>query len=77
MENERQKLSLQRFKGLGEIDPEELWKTTLNPDNRIFYKFNTLMELKINQKKIKKLLASLWVMKLHPEENLSLATLWM
>ena len=35
---ERQKLNIQRFKGLGEMNPEELWQTTLNPDNRILLK---------------------------------------
>jgi DNA gyrase subunit B len=34
MEEQRQKISIQRFKGLGEMNPEELWDTTLNPDNR-------------------------------------------
>ena len=34
LQEEKSKISIQRLKGLGEMNPEELWNTTLNPETR-------------------------------------------
>ncbi len=59
IQDQKEKLSIQRFKGLGEMNPEELWETTLNPDNRTILRVQYTKGTKDKSKEDQKMIETL------------------
>ncbi len=58
LQTEKSKLNIQRFKGLGEMNPDELWNTTLNPETRNLLQVQYSKNLQKDQNLIKTLMGS-------------------
>ena len=55
---EKSKMNIQRFKGLGEMNPEELWSTTLDPESRNLLQVQYSKDLKKDQSLIHTLMGN-------------------
>ena len=55
---EKSKMNIQRFKGLGEMNPEELWSTTLDPETRNLLQVQYSKDLKNDQNLIHTLMGN-------------------
>ncbi len=58
VEVEKAKMNIQRFKGLGEMNPDELWSTTLDPETRNLLKVQYSKDLKKDQNLIHTLMGN-------------------
>jgi DNA gyrase subunit B len=55
---EKSKINIQRFKGLGEMNPEELWSTTLDPETRNLLQVQYSKDVKKDQNLIHTLMGN-------------------
>jgi DNA gyrase subunit B len=69
IENEKSKINIQRFKGLGEMNPEELWQTTLNPAERTLLQVRYSNHTKAKSKKDQDLIQILMGDEVAPRKN--------
>ena len=58
IDEEKSKMNIQRFKGLGEMNPEELWSTTLNPETRNLLQVQYSKDVKRDQNLIHTLMGN-------------------
>ena len=58
LDKEKSQMSIQRFKGLGEMNPEELWNTTLDPETRNLLQVQYSKDLKKDQSLIHTLMGN-------------------
>ncbi len=58
IEIQKSKMNIQRFKGLGEMNPEELWSTTLDPESRNLLQVQYSKDLKKDQNLIHTLMGN-------------------
>ena len=58
LETEKSKMNIQRFKGLGEMNPDELWSTTLDPEKRNLLQVQYSKDLKKDQSLIHTLMGN-------------------
>ena len=68
-EKEKSKMNIQRFKGLGEMNPEELWNTTLNPETRTLLRVEYSNRTKLNSKKDQEIIQTLMGNDVAPRRN--------
>ena len=69
IEKEKSNINIQRFKGLGEMNPEELWQTTLNPEKRILLQVKYSNNTKAKSKKDQDLIQILMGDEVAPRKN--------
>ena len=71
MRDGKKGITIQRYKGLGEMNPDQLWETTMNPEKRNIFKVKVEDVVDTDE-----ILPSLWVRLWNPAVSLSRPMPW-